>query len=134
MINQIHPAPPPASRPDLRFGDKSHPLLQELQTRVDTLPKECLNFVAALVVDDTIVGPPLSDLVFGMIYIRNGISIEPIHKALATIVASRKSRDAATVQMRDEKMAFIVACGAEKAADRALKFLVELQTLIAFAK
>lgn len=99
-----------------------------------SLPSDWDNFVAALMSNDTIVGPPLSDLVFGMVYIRNGISIEPIHQALATIVASRKARDAAQVQMRDEKMAFITACRAEKAADGALKFLVELQTLIEFAK
>jgi hypothetical protein len=134
MTHQIQHAPPPVSRPELRFGDKSHPILKELQARVDALPKESLNFVAALMSDDTIVGPPLSDLVFGMIYIRNGISIEPIHQALTAIVASRKDRDAAQAQMRNEKMTFITACRAEKAADGALKFLVELQTLMEFAK
>jgi hypothetical protein len=129
MKHTIHQASAPVDRPDLRFGDKAHPILRELQHRIDTLPKGCLNFVAALMAGGTLVEQPLSDLVFGMVYIRNGISIEPIHQALATLVALRHEKEASKVKLRDEKMAFILVCGADKAADNALKFVVELQTL-----
>lgn len=130
----IHQSIPPVDRPDLRFGEKAHPILRELQARVKSMPKESLNFVAALMSEGSIISPPLSDLVFGMIYIRNGISIEPIHQALVNVVKYRHADDAAKIQFRKEQMSFILACGADKAADRALKFVVELQTLLTIAR
>lgn len=129
MIDLKHQSFPPLDRPDLRFGEDAHPILRELQSRVDALPKECHNFVAALMSEETLVTKPLSDLIFGLVYIKYGISMEPIHQALATVVALRNELEVDKVQLRDEKMAFLVACRAEKAADRALKFVVDLQTL-----
>ena len=129
-----YPSFPPVDRPDLRFGEKAHPILRELQARVDAMPKESLNFVAALMSDGSIISPPLSDLVFGMVYIRNGIAIEPIHQALVTVVKLRHADEANKIQFRKEQMALILACGADKAADRALKFVVELQTLLTIAR
>jgi hypothetical protein len=115
---------------DLRFGQDAHPILKELQSRIDALPKESLNFVAALMSHGVIATPPLSDLIFGMIYIRNGISIEPIHQALATVVALRNQHSPAQAKLRDENLTFVFACGARTAADGALQFVVELQTLL----
>lgn len=114
----------------LRFGEGAHPLLRSLQSRVDQLPKESLNFVAALMSLKNFIAPPLSDLIFGMIHIRNGIVIEPIHQALATMVALRGNNSPEVVAVRNEKMALIYACGANKAADTALEFLFELPTLL----
>ena len=134
MTHLIHQSSPPVDRPDLRFGEKAHPILRELQTRVDAMPKESLNFIAALMSERSIISPPLSDLVFGMIYIRNGISIQPIHQALVKVIKLRHAEEALQIQFRKEQMALILACGADKAADRALKFVVELQTLLDMAR
>lgn len=129
-----HQSFPPIDRPDLRFGEKAHPILRELQARIDAMPKESLNFVAALMSERSIISPPLSDLVFGLAYIRNGISIEPIHQALVNVVKLRHADEAHKIQFRKEQMSLILACGADKAADRALKFVVELQTLLDVAR
>ncbi|WP_210546556.1 hypothetical protein [Rhodoferax sp. PAMC 29310] len=93
---------------ELRFGKDAHPILRELQSRIDAIPKESLNFVAAMIADGVITTPPLSDLIFGMIYIRNGISIEPIHQALSTVVALRNQHSPAQAKLRDEKLAFVL--------------------------
>jgi hypothetical protein len=119
---------------ELRFGSQAHPLLHELQTRIDALPKESLNFVAALMSEEVIATPPLSDLIFGMIYIRNGISIEPIHEALTSMVNLRNCSSACELEVRQEKIALISSCGVEKAASAALQFVVELPTLLQLVK
>jgi hypothetical protein len=119
---------------ELRFGKDAHPILRELQSRIDAMPKESLNFVAAMMADGVITTPPLSDLIFGMIYIRNGISIEPIHQALTTVVALRNQHGLEQAKLRDDKLAFVFACGGRKAADGALQFVVELQTLLEAVK
>jgi hypothetical protein len=120
--------------PTLRFGPQAHPLLHELQNRIDALPKESLNFVAALMSEKVIATPPLSDLIFGMIYIRNGISIEPIHEALTTMVHLRNSHKSCELEVREEKIALISSCGVEKAATAALQFILELPTLLEIVK
>lgn len=120
--------------PELCFGPKAHPLLHELQNRIDALPKECLNFVAALMSEEVIATPPLSDLIFGMIFIRNGISIEPIHEALTTMVNLRNSHKSCELEVRKEKIALINSCGVEKAASAALQFVLDLPTLLQLVK
>lgn len=117
---------------ELCFGPLAHPVLHELQNRINALPKECLNFVAALMSEEVIATPPLSDLIFGMIYIRNGISIEPIHEALAAVVNLRNSQNSCELNVLQEKMALINSCGVEKAASGALLFVVQLPTLLQF--
>jgi hypothetical protein len=116
--------------PELHFGPTAHPILRELQNRIDALPKESLNFVAALMSEKVIATPPLSDLIFGMIYIRNGISIEPIHEALTTMVHLRNSHTEPELALYREKQALICSCGVQKTAACALQFVVELQSLL----
>lgn len=116
-------------KPQLRFGEDAHPVMRSLQLGIDELPKETLNFVAAVVASQCLVTPPLSDLIFGMIFIRNGINIEPMHAALATIMTHRASKDPKLVALRDEKLAFIRACGTLAAAEKALQFIYDLPKL-----
>ncbi|MBU0589031.1 MAG: hypothetical protein KJ852_09895 [Gammaproteobacteria bacterium] len=117
-------------KPQLRFGEDAHPLMKSLQKCIDELPKESLNFVAAVVASKCLITPPLSDLIFGMIYIRNGINIEPVHAALATVMTHRSSQDSRLLDLRDEKLAFIRACGSLKAAETALQFIYDLPKLV----
>lgn len=114
----------------LRFGDDAHPLLQALQTRIDQLPKESLNFVAALMAARDLIPTPLSGLIFGMVAVRNGIEIGPAHQALASAVALRGGNSPPVVAKREEKLALIFACGLTKAADAALKFVMDLPNLL----
>jgi hypothetical protein len=67
----------------MHFGINSHPLLRALQIRVDQLPKSSLNFVAALMAARDLIPQPLCDLIYGMVAVRNGIKIGPVHQALA---------------------------------------------------
>lgn len=114
----------------LRFEDDAHPLLRALQLRVDQLPKESLNFVAALMAARDLIPVPLSGLIFGMVAVRNGIAMGPVHLALASAVALRGGNSPPIVAKREEKLALIFACGLTKAADAALKFVMELPNLL----
>jgi hypothetical protein len=115
---------------NMRFGEDAHPVLMALQTRVDQIPKESLNFVAALMAARDLIPVPMSDLIFGMIAVRNGIEIGPVHHALASAVALWGGDTQPAVSKRNEKLALIAACGMCRAADGALKFVIELPSLM----
>jgi hypothetical protein len=114
---------------ELRFSEKSHPIFRDLQERIDRLPNDSLNFVAALMGVKNLIPAPLSDLVFGMIYVRAGIAIGPMHLALASAVSLRHQRAEIVQEMRDAKLALIAACDATKASLVALEFVASLHTL-----
>jgi hypothetical protein len=114
----------------MHFGIDSHPLLRALQIRVDELPNSSLNFVAALMAVRDLIPQPLCDLIFGMVAVRNGIEIGPVHQALAAAVAMRGSKPRFAAATRDAKLALISACGVSRPADVALRFVIDLPGLV----
>lgn len=114
----------------MHFGINSHPLLRTLQIRVDQLPKSSLNFVAALMAARDLIPQPLCDLIYGMVAVRNGIEIGPVHQALAAAVAMRGSKVRSAAATRDAKLALISACGVSRPADVALRFVIDLPGLV----
>jgi len=114
----------------MHFGIDAHPLLRALQIRVDQLPQSSLNFVAALMAARDLIPQPLCDLLFGMVAVRNGIEIGPVHQALAAAVAMRGSKAASAAVTRDAKLALISACGVSRPADVALRFVIDLPGLV----
>ena len=113
----------------LRFTEKSHPIFRELQDRIDQLPKEALAYVAVLMGVKDLVPAPLSELVFGMVYVRNAILIGPMHVALAGAVRLRNQHTEAAASMRCARLALIAACQGSATCMIALEFVANLRTL-----
>jgi len=125
--------PPPntvaATADPVRFGPQADPLLLALQERTDALSDEVAPFVVAMLSNTTTVPQSLSKLIVGLLVHKAPVLLGPVHHALAQMVSADQHAPEAAADTRRKCLALIQACRGSKAANAALRFVLDLTSL-----
>lgn len=116
--------------PFLAIGSADDGLLNELQTRVDALSDEVRPYVVALLSTTSIVPDLLANVILSMLSKKTRVRVEPVHLALAQVYRSQKDSSSGADELRNASMSLIHACHGSKFANSALRFVLDLPSLL----
>lgn len=114
----------------ISFTRHSDPLLWALQSRIDSLPGDVVPFVVAILKGTSVVPGPLAMLIVRMLAGKASDRLGPVHHALVQIFSFASRRGSEAAESHSSGMALVLACRSGKAANDALRFVLELPSLL----
>ncbi len=122
----------PPSLPRSGMSKPGDPLLSALQERVDSLSGDAAPFVVAILKETSSVPRPLAAMIVRMLGSRGLGKLGPVHEALVQMFTSARNPTPDVEVQRTASLALLGACRSSKSANDALRFVMELPSLLRF--
>ena len=105
-------------------------LLAQLQGRIDSISDEAKPFVVSLLTTTSMVPDLLGKVILSMLSKKSSVQVGPVHHALAQMYRAQHEKNPDVERIREISMSLIQACHAGKSANEALRFVLDLPSLL----